>query len=68
MESPELKAINHLLETGKSLPPGDCSECHYFKFPKECMALSEEGVKLCRTNKYAYGMRSIYLKRKVIWK
>ncbi len=64
MENPELKAINYLLETGRTLPPGDCSECHYFKFPKECTALSEEGMKRCRKNGYTAGMRSIYLKEK----
>ncbi|MEY2869822.1 MAG: hypothetical protein RIR01_2324 [Bacteroidota bacterium] len=64
MESPELKAKNYLQETGKALPPGDCSECHYFNFPNRCTALSEEGMKRCRKNGYTAGMRSIYLKEK----
>jgi hypothetical protein len=66
MENPELKAINYLLETNKTLPPRDCSECHYNEFPNGCTILPEKDVERCRSNKYEFGMRSVYLKEKII--
>lgn len=58
----DLEALKYTLETGKSMPPGGCNQCHYYIHPKKCKALSEENAKLCVKNGCKAGIRSIYVK------